>query len=246
MKILCIVAAFCLIAVSVSADDILAPGMSAGGGWVDYVTDCPGMVKYSQTPEWINGGASQDEVQADPDNCGTGVAAEVADDFEFAGAPITAVRFWNITNGNPYGDDLIWRITIWADNGTCPAEDAFYCQYKAPSKNVEVQGYPGLPSYEHCVILPEPCPQEGGIAWFSPVAIYCRATSNGYGQAFVEMHTNYVGNEICFRSAFFGYPTWVPGSNVFGDFFDHGFELLYTDDVPVEPSSWGTLKDLYR
>jgi len=94
-------------------------------------------------------------------------------------------------------------------------------------------------------VFPEPCAQEGGIAWFSPVLIYCRSQT-GYGQSWVETHTRANGNQACFRSVYFGYPVWTPASVVGWGDFDHGFELLTEGGTPTEQSSWGTLKDLYR
>jgi hypothetical protein len=223
MKIFATVCVLALIAVSASADDITAPGLSSGGEFIEPVTDCPGEAKFSSFPGWSNGGASQYEDWFYPGDPNCYLTAELADDFPNEGHPITAVRWWTITTGAPYADVMPFVINIWMDAGTCPDEDALKCTYKVDAKTVEVAGYPGLPSYEHCAVLPEPCEQTGGVAWFSAPAAFCRAYT-GYGQNFHEDHTpvNW-GNELCFRSAYFGYPNWVPGSVLWGEFYDGGF-----------------------
>ena len=77
---------------------------------------------------------------------------------------------------------------------------------------------------------------------FDITAIFCFPPqwgwANGDGDG-VEMH---------FRSAFFGFPDWVLGTVVFGNFREQSF-ILYNGDgggTPVDETTWSGIKDLYN
>jgi hypothetical protein len=247
----CLVAGLLLPVAAFAVDEVQV-------GWVEgipydpqaTVPPCDGAtVCWSQAPGWNNGGASQDEVingGGDP-NCY--LISELADDFpwgsELACTEITHVTAWYLTTGGPM-DCLEFIINFIPDAGGIPNETEIYCSFFGQTACAEVSGYPGYPSYELCATLDEPCviPDDQWM-WLMVQAAYCRALT-GYGQCFVEMHTYTQGFEVAFRSSYFSYPTWVPGSLVFGDYYDMGFELLSGEPTPVEESTWGQMKTLYH
>ena len=52
--------------------------------------------------------------------------------------------------------------------------------------------------------------------------------------------------DSAFRSEYFAFPEWVPAPDVFGDLYDAS--QMFEDDqpTPVERTSWGAVKALYR
>jgi hypothetical protein len=229
-------------------------GDSNPGDPYENVTDCPGFVKWSQPPEdpsqWFNGTASHDEYQT-----GDGpLDSETADDFPGTGPPITGARFWYVIDVPTEPDCPVFELTVrlGRNDGSClPIEDdgvAVICQSEDTAKCVQIGTQFGRPAYEACAQFAEPCEQEvGGMnLWFTMQAIYDR-DATGWGQCFWGANGIILnGCEVAFRGPVFGFPNWTPGNVVFGAVLDCMYELMFTDDTPVQETSWGTLKDLYR
>jgi hypothetical protein len=238
-----IVGCLVLLPMSASAEDVTQLGWQEPAGYeTTRECDCPGYLCYSQVPTWENGGAAQDETY-DP-ACPTGLVSECADDFPpLECCPITCVKWWGITFQPPHIPVPPYRIRFYGPG--LPPQDPPVCNYVVTPLQNEVAGFPGALSYEYCAELPEPCVMAGG-GWISIQALYCRTTT-GFGQWFWAMHTAPIqGNEGMFRSVYFGYPNWVPNSLVFGEPYDHDFELYTIYPTATESSSWGTVKQLYR
>ncbi|MFH1278132.1 MAG: hypothetical protein ABIK65_07115 [Candidatus Eisenbacteria bacterium] len=203
--------------------------------------DCPGTVCWSQLPTWTNGGSSQDEVYPNNDPGLCPLISETADDFPGGVCPpITAIRFWGVALV-AFTDCPDMAVRFFFDGGGVPG--ALNCETIGPAACELVTGYPGIPSYEHCVVLAEPCNMPNG-GWVECQALYCRGLT-GLGQWYWAVSPVANGSEVMFRSSFFGFPNWVPGSSAFGDYYDASFELL-SGMTPTEETSWGSIKTMYR
>ena len=205
--------------------------------------DCPGDPCWSQLPTWENGGASHDESFYYPGDPSCPIVGEMADDFP-GPCVITAVRFWSIApSGFTTCPDM--RVVIWNNSASGCVPGAMACEYAGAATCEEVTGYPGYPSYEHCVVLDEPCDMPDG-GWITCQALYCRTYGPSAGQFFWAMHTYPInGCPNMIRSVYFGYPDWTSSTNWLGTTYDSSFELL-TGVTGTENSSWGEIKQMYR
>jgi hypothetical protein len=233
----------CLLPVTAMADVVPHVGPTPmGAPYHGSRLDCPGVPCYTQIGSWDNGGSSQDEMfyYTDP-NCY--LVSEMADDFPpDVCCIVTAVRSWSVTTGPPYVPCPDLGVRFFEPG---PSPGAMMCDHAGPATCEEVSGYPGLPSFEHCSILAEPCNVIMG-GWVGVRSLDCRYMS-GLGQFFWAMSEGIAyGQEAHFKSDYFGYPDWVPGSYVFGVQYSMFFELLSEFPSATESSSWGTVKQLYR
>jgi hypothetical protein len=226
-----VAALFTIFAVAVTGN-ALAIGTQSGpytvAGDQQDAYDCGTEWKWEQMPDGQSGLAAQDD-QCYP------FLAECADDFMGDGSNVTGVGWWGVFwNGSPVAPDG-FQITIYlSDPDGCPGEAI--CSEFVTDYN-QTAGDP----YGYCATLAEACPKADGVSYHvSTTAVFCfppqwgSATGTGNGQ------------QMCFRSAFFGFPDWVPGNVVFGVNYDLAF-LLYNDGiVPTEDASWSSIKNLYE
>jgi hypothetical protein len=220
------------------ATDITHLDLQAAQEFGGSLLDCPGTVIYSQPPTWENGLSSQDETWTHPGDPSCYLISQVADDMP--GGVITAVRFWGISF-QTYTPCPDMGVRVYDDAGGIPGN--VVCQYQGPSTCEQVVGYPGAISFEHCVVLAEPCHADAG--WIECQALYCRFYT-GWGQWYWAVHLPVNGSQVYFLSDFFGFPNWTPGNIVFGDFYDVAFELLNDGSTGTERTSWGEIKHFYR
>lgn len=219
-----------------SSGTALAVDIESGPYAVDLDTqdayDCGAIdsIKWEQLPNGGSGLASQDD-QCYP------FLAESADNFMGDGADIVGVGWWGVYwNGTPLPPDG-FRISIFADNGGSPG-DLLYTEETGTYN--ETVGDP----YGYCANLAAPFTKADGVGYHLGVtAVFCFPPQWGYATGDGD------GAEMHFRSAFFGFPDWVPGAVVFGTQWDMAF-LLYNGDgggtVPTEDATWTSIKGLYR
>jgi hypothetical protein len=155
------------------------------------------------------------------------------------------VRFWGITTGAPYLECPTFAIEIRPDDGGKPHIQEILCETRAAATCELVDGFPGFPSYEHCVVLAEPCTQDTIPLWLTCQALYCRDDLPGSGVWYWAVHLpQEFGSEIWYRTT--PVPWWIPGHTIFGEYYDASFELLTGGATPAQDSSWGRLKALFR
>ncbi len=186
--------------------------------------DCPGVVKWEQLPNGISGTAAQDDV------CYP-FLAETADDFAGDGGAIQSVGWW----GTEFIAEVeMFRISIYTEDADgCPGELVY--TYETPDF---IQSEDG----SACAELAEPFQKADGVDYcISITAVFCWppqwywGTGDGNGQ------------ECCFRSDFFGFPDWVPGSEGPGwPLYENAFALFNSGSTPTEDASWTTIKEQYR
>ena len=187
--------------------------------------DCGEDFKWEQLP---NGGAG---VAAQDDECYP-FLAESADNFVGDGEMMIGAGWWGDWDGSAMLD--AFEITIYADSGNGPGEMIYT---EVVTDYNETAGAP----FGYCALLSEPVMKaDGETYWIDITSIYCFQPqwfwSVGDGD----------GQEIYFKSDFFGFPDWVPGSIVFGGPRETAF-LLYNEGggVPTEEATWSEIKALY-
>lgn len=140
--------------------------------------------------------------------------------------------FWN---GNPAVFD--WQITFYNDDGsgtrpgTVISGPVTYPNAECNEEFLEQSGTAYYYSWE--VMLDEHVECTGGVKYW----IAFQAQGVYPPQSGMAVHTNPQQlNECTFKSAYFGYPDWVPGSMVFGYISDLAFRLggWCHDDTPPE------------
>ena len=158
-----------------------------------------------------------------------------ADNFMFTSAKdVTSVLwYFGIYNGT-YSPFTTWNITIY-NNATC-----------LPSNIVQQWTIPFSMSHEslHCL-------DSYYMYWADLTPAFTAAANTEYwisvqtgdhvfnGQWGWEMATAINGCPAAFQSAYFGFPNYVNGAQVFGYDSDFAFDLYGTDAVPQTPiSNW--------
>ncbi len=169
--------------------------------------------------------------------------SELADDFRIpAGSgQIARVVGW----GGPYNwapgdpDVTAFNLYFYDDGGCVPANRIQ--TYLAQTGSVTFIGYDGFgfPTYQ-CAFDVAVTVVPDTIYWWSlQAADHVFPPQWGRQQAHSVMQC-----DAMFRSEFFSYPDWTP-ADVIGP-FDCSQEIWCAEPVAVEPTTWGTVKGLYR
>jgi hypothetical protein len=146
-------------------------------------------------------------------------AAEVADDFVGTGDLVYGVGWWGTYwSGAPFSPDG-FNIRVYADDGGVPGDllrEQYVTEYE------EEAGDP----FGFCANVHAFTPVDGVRYHLSVQAVLCDPPQ--YGWATGEGN----GLEGHFRSEVFGYPEWVPASEVFREPHELAFHLLGTGEPP--------------
>ncbi len=191
--------------------------------------DCSGIPRWEQTPDGVSLLASQD------DTCYPFVA-ESADDFVAADNFMHAVGWWGgYWSGSPvppegfriniytqgagnFPGELVYSETVTEYHESMEGTDASYC--------AELSGqFTGAVGQTYYIVIQALLcfPPQWGIG------------SSGDGN----------GTIACFRGELFGYPDWVPWSEVSAP-YEQAFVLFDFHGTPVDVTSWSRLKGQYR
>jgi hypothetical protein len=176
-----------------------------------------------------------------------GIETEIANDFWFAGdRQVNGARWWGGYFNN-YGCSDIgyatnWNLRFYSDGGCVP--DLVLAEYPsafASETGIYCQGgfYP-IFEYEVSVGV---AVEGNTLYWFGAQA----ADHTFPPQCGRVASAGIVGCDSVFKSAYFGYPDWTPCIDVFGVAFDASQEFeLQICGSPVQKTTWGSVKGLYR
>ena len=156
---------------------------------------------------------------------GLPLVTEVADDFMLDGAYyITDVHwiggFWN---GSPV-DPLAFQISFYDDLNDCPG-NLLYTETTANLSGTFVGiDNNGSENFEYSTYLADPLLTAADTKyWISVQGIINFPPQYGWSGK-----TTIYGDDVEFRSEYFGFPDWVDGSTVFGTEYDVVFWLTGT------------------
>jgi hypothetical protein len=234
--------ALVLVLSCVAAGGALAvnPSLSAGGGGMN-VLDTGRTVVWSEPPN-LDGLIASSEVIGQ-----FALETELANDFFLPGDYWIAIARWwgGYYNNNGCSDIGVatnWNLRFYDDGGCVPlntisetmgvfANETFvYCQ----------GGFYPIFKYEDTALSLQL--QANTLYWFS-----AQAADHAFPpQCGRVASADVVGCDTVFKSAYFSYPDWTPGIDVFGVAFDASQEFEEYHIVPTERTTWGAVKGLYR
>ena len=171
--------------------------------------------------------------------------AECSDDFEcLDGDPITAVEWWgNYWNPGypPYAEYFVIRFydNIPAPPFSQPGNLLFeeYCY----DYTEEYDATLGI--FHYYQELTTPFNQvQGEVYWVSFQAVLVFQPQWGWCECDPQY---YWGDEAVMDFALLGYPRWTTMTSATGTYYELSF-VLHGAPSPVEDSSWGNIKALYR
>jgi hypothetical protein len=173
--------------------------------------------------------------------------AQCADDFLCEDPdPIVAVEWWGTfwNPGPPPPPDIFFVIEFWTDNGLpYPDSHPLDLIYQEPCYFWEEDYDPDYEQYHFFQYLDVPFQQyPGNLYWISIYAYFCYPPQWGWciGEPPFADCTN-------FYSPFFGYPEWTSSEIVWGLCYDQAFVLYKPfEPNPVEETSWGTIKAMFK
>lgn len=240
MRFAIIVALVCVAAAALGAPTIESPKYY-GGGRVWVPLDDPDLnVKWVQTPvpyPYGNGLASQQ------DDCYP-FFAQVADDFMcYESGPILAIEWWGTywNPGYPPPAGTFFVIEFWTDNPGPPSHPEQLI-YQEPCYNFTEDYDVDYEQYHYVQYLENPFFQEeGNIYWLSVYAYFCYPPQFGWCTG--EPPWNDCAS---FYAPFFGFDEWTTAEIVWGVCYDMAFVLYGPSVSPVEDSSWGNIKAMFR
>ena len=238
MRLMIVVSLMCVAAVAFGAPTMEAPG-SGGGGRIWVPLDDPDLdVKWVQTPVVDGNGLASQQDDCYP------FFAQVADDFpcEESGA-ILAIEWWGLF-WNPGPDppaDYFFMIEFWSDNPGPPSHPENLL-YSEPCFVFTEEFDEDYNQYHYVQYLEVPFLQEeGNIYWISIYAVFCFPPQFGWCTG--EPPWNDCAS---FYAPFFGYDEWTDAETVWGECYNMAFVLYGPSVSPVEDSSWGSIKAMFR
>lgn len=175
-----------------------------------------------------------------------GLQSEVANDFQVDGDVITKAIWW----GGFWGNDLPcesgvvspgFHIRFYSDAQCAPGDlltDLDVTDFTEESAGCQGQ----YPLFKWTVNLSIPV-VPGRTYWYSAEMMDYGMIEPTCGRLAARTVT---GCESCFKSAFFGYPDWVPCSDVAGSDWDASQEFECESETAAQVMSWGAIKTLYR
>jgi hypothetical protein len=216
------------------------PSLMAGGGGTQNIVNSGRNVVWSE-PVDLEGLIASSEVIGQ-----FALETEIANDFYLTSdATLCLARWWGgYYNNNGCSDVGIatnWNLRFYDDGGCVPLSTvAEYLGAFANETNVYCQGgfYP-IFVYQVGVSVPVTA---NTLYWFGAQAAdhafppQCGRVASG----------GVVGCDAVFKSAYFSYPDWTPGIDVFGVAFDASQEFEANCDTPTNSTTWGAIKGLYR
>jgi hypothetical protein len=171
---------------------------------------------------------------------------EIANDFYLSSdATICLARWWggyyNNNSCSDIGYATNWNLRFYDDGGCVPLSTvAEYLGASANETNVYCQGglYP-IFVYQAGVSVPVTA---NTLYWFG-----AQAADHAFPPQVGRVASGgVVGCDSVFKSAYFSYPDWTPGIDVFGVAFDASQEFEANCDTPTNSTTWGAIKGLYR
>ncbi len=188
--------------------------------------DCDGQIRWVQDPDGASGLAAQDDV------CYP-FLAQTADNFVGTGYDIIGAGWYGVYwNGSPLPPDR-FRIEIYDCSTSCIGA----LLYSATTTDYnETLGAPN----GYCSNIPAFSTTDGMCYGISMTAEFCFPPQYGAATGVGD------GSEACFRSAFFGFSSWTPASDVFGLPYELAFLLYYDEPTPTTATSWSTIKRMYQ
>jgi hypothetical protein len=182
--------------------------------------------------------------------------SEVADDF-IATGPITGVSVfggsWSWLFGSDPDAPATFNVVFYDDGGCIPNSPVgiyIGLTNTEPRISYRLDPLDGFPIYKVSLTVNQAA-TPGDYLWFS-----IQGGDHPFGpnqvQWGVELTTP---NTLCspvFRSAYFGFPYWVPVMDVRGwfdarrDSYDVNQQVTYGEPVATERTTWGAVKALYK
>jgi hypothetical protein len=192
------------------------------------------VVKWTQLPEPSGVGITSEH------SVGVGLVSESADDFRSGdGAPIVAAEWWGVDYTGGAVD--YFTVRFYADAvGDHPGELLYEEECHAFTQEL-LEGQ--FDRYHYYAELPAAFdPDRGSDYWISIQAVH-----QHYQWFWLECADGESwGAPGVVRSEFFGYPSWVTVHDATGTCRDFGF-VIYADVMsPVEATTWGGIKAVFR
>lgn len=226
-----------------SADSQLTATGEAGfgSGELEWEPAREVVLKWSQLPN-VEGTGITSEYRTSDD-----FWAESADDFYCAdGAPIVSIEWWGVdwtAVGTPGVTSFV--IRFYSDVPAPPFSHPgdLLCEEEVYSWTAEL--IPGYDDYYHYAAeLPVSFAQVAeNVYWISIQAIHDDA---GQWYWLECLDSDYWNDEGAIRSEYFGIPDWTPISEAAGVYMELSFVLYADVTSPVEDTSWGHIKAMFR
>jgi hypothetical protein len=224
--------------VAIAAPRLATPGsLSNSGGSSSWEAAKEVVVKWTQLPEVGGIGITSEQC------IGLGIVSESAEDFYCEdGAPIVAVEWWGVD----WTDEVIdfFIIRFYSDVPGPPYSHPGDLLYEEECHAFTYELIPGqFDQYYYYVDLPSAFDQDGDtIYWISIQAVH--PTDQWF---WLECEDAYYWNDAgVVRSEFFGFPDWVTVEGATGTYREFSF-VLYADVMsPVESTTWGGVKAMFR
>ena len=193
---------------------------------------------WSQLPDLVSGSAYTSSIRLSD-----GYWAEAADDFEIAyPALIDGVEWWGAL-GPP--EDLEYVImTVYLNDATLGRSLPGALAYQETIhvfQGEEVTGTTGS-DYRYTADLPVPFSASASTRYWATIQ---GVEQNGQWFWYESSSQGYWGEAAAIRSEFWGFPDWAPYSDLADGVVSFAF-VLYADSTPVESTSWGSIKALFR
>jgi hypothetical protein len=235
MRLAIILAVVLVASVALAAPTAVGPA-SSGTGNFEY--EAGRDIKWSQLP--FNGGnalASQyDYVYP--------FYSESSDDFEcLDGDPITAVEWWGQYWNPGYPPYAEYFVIRFYDNIPAPPfSQPGNLLYVYESFDYTEEYDPAVDQFHYYAEIPPFYQTLGEIYWVSFQAVLVFQPQWGWCECDPQY---YWGDEAVMDFALLGIPRWTTMTNATGAYAEMSF-VLHGPASPVEDSSWGSIKALYR
>ncbi len=213
----------------------------------------------AQVPKWCQLPGEDPSLWSQLDQCQNWTALAADDFFCDDGSPINRVEWWGIHVPPECGTPQTFIIRFYSDVPADPANpdqpwshpgDIILEQECFSATEVWDEEYQ---QYHYSQELPQWFYQEvGTVYWFSVQAEVCMP-DQGWG--WCECDPSYYWNDEAVWTSqnpdpYWFFPTWTPPSVFTGDpdyyYMELAFCLFSELGSPVEDSSWGNIKALYR
>ncbi len=220
------------------------PNLTGGGGGMN-VLDTGRTVLWSE-PVNLDGLIASSEIIGQ-----FALETELANDFYLTSDATILVAIWwggyyNNNGCSDVGYGTNWNLRLYDDGGCVPMSvlNETLCAF-ANENFIYCQG--GFyPIFKYCASVDWPL-TANTLYWFG-----CNACDHAFPpQVGRVASAGVVGCDTVFKSAYFSYPDWTPGIDVFGVAFDASQEFgssPYDCDtiIPTTNTTWGAIKMLYR
>jgi hypothetical protein len=183
-----------------------------------------------------------------------GLVTEVAGDFVLdcdGGVVITSVTWWGGQWGWTEYDPIctLFNLILYAEDPSpdicAPVGDPVGIYFDVIPSQTDLDDNPGDFDNLFRYDLPIEIALDGGVRYWLTIQAADHSFPGQWGRL-EAVDTQ--GCESCFRSEFFSFPEWATLTEVTGvPTNDASLELGgYCGTVPVRPSTWGSIRGLYR